>query len=281
MLREKIDKVSFVLQSEGIVALGRRILQTVSKEVQRELISLKKNGRRFICPCCYYRGPFLTARGQRNAECPKCGALARHRILKLVLSELISDGRPAFTSVLHVSPEEGIQKWLCDHSQRYASIDLASGFYRDSYQNQLSLISDLRDLPFRDREFDLVVASHVLEHVKEDERVVREVHRVLAWEGIALLPVPIVAGTQTLEYDAPHPREHYHVRAPGLDYFDRYRQAGFNVVVRSSQDFPEQYQVYDWEDRSKWPNGERPLLPKQIGERHPSYLPICRKVKKV
>lgn len=45
-------------------------------------------------------------------------------------------------------------------------------------------------LPFRDREFRLVLATDIIEHVDDDITALREIHRVLAPGGIALISVP-------------------------------------------------------------------------------------------
>lgn len=48
---------------------------------------------------------------------------------------------------------------------------------------------DARDIPF-EQEFDLVGAFDVLEHIKEDELVLRQVHAALTPGGILILTVP-------------------------------------------------------------------------------------------
>jgi len=50
--------------------------------------------------------------------------------------------------------------------------------------------SDAMALPFRDGAFDRVYCSEVLEHVLDPESVIREMHRVLAPGGIAVISVP-------------------------------------------------------------------------------------------
>lgn len=80
---------------------------------------------------------------------------------------------------------------------------------------------DLQELPFEDQTYDFVFASHVLEHIPNDEKAISEIRRILKPNGIAILPVPLVA-EKTIEYSEPNPNETYHVRAPGFDYFDRY-----------------------------------------------------------
>jgi len=50
--------------------------------------------------------------------------------------------------------------------------------------------SDAMALPFRDGAFDRVYCSEVLEHVLDPEAVIREMHRVLAPGGVAVISVP-------------------------------------------------------------------------------------------
>jgi len=46
-------------------------------------------------------------------------------------------------------------------------------------------------LPMEDETIDIVIASHVLEHVPDDIALLREIHRVLKPDGIAVILVPI------------------------------------------------------------------------------------------
>lgn len=133
---------------------------------------------------------------------------------------------------------------------------------------------DLQALPFADGAYDFVYASHVLEHIPDDTRALAEIRRILSPNGIAILPVPIVAD-RTIEYPEPNPHESDHVRAPGLDYFERYRKHFAKVeCIRSSQ-IPRRYQPYVYEDRTGWPNGLSPLRPAMTGKRHEDVVPVC------
>jgi ubiquinone/menaquinone biosynthesis C-methylase UbiE len=88
----------------------------------------------------------------------------------------------------------------------------------------------------KDNSFDCVYASHVLEHIKEDDRALSEIKRVLTPSGIAVLPVPIVSAT-TIEY--PKAYEFGHVRSLGDDYFEKYEKFFTKVKTFSSNDFLE------------------------------------------
>jgi SAM-dependent methyltransferase len=128
-----------------------------------------------------------------------------------------------------------------------------------------------------DHSFDLVYASHVLEHVADDDRALREIVRVLRPGGWAVLPVPIVA-ERTVEYPSANPAESGHVRATGWDYFDRYRQVFEEVMLYRSTDFPdnERDQLWVYEDRSGFPTAQCPLRPGMAGARHEDAVPVCR-----
>ena len=91
-------------------------------------------------------------------------------------------------------------------------------------------IVDLQHLPFSDNSYDFVFASHVLEHIPDDRKAISEIRRILRPNGVAMLPVPIYS-EKTVEFSEPDPNEFGHVRAPGLDYFDRY-QPYFSKVAR-------------------------------------------------
>jgi hypothetical protein len=97
---------------------------------------------------------------------------------------------------------------------------------------------------------------------------------VLRPGGLALLPVPVVAPA-TVEYPAPNPHETLHVRAPGLDYFDRYRRHFARVELRGSDDFDPRHQLYIHEDRSDLDRARFPHRPAMPGERHADVVPVC------
>jgi hypothetical protein len=65
-----------------------------------------------------------------------------------------------------------------------------------------------------------------------------------------------------------------HVRAPGPDYFERYKPHFSRVVLVDSRSLPEENQLFLHEDRSQvLPTA--PLRTAMPGNRHHDIVPIC------
>jgi SAM-dependent methyltransferase len=187
------------------------------------------------CPCCGGEFDRFLRFGRvprENARCPGCGSLERHRLACLYL-EREGFGQRAGLSVLHVAPERALGRILSRLTGvRYVSADRKPG--------EVSVVTDLTELAFADGAFDLVMCSHVLEHIADDRRAMREIRRVLKPGGRAILQVPMqfeLADTlEDLSIADPATRERLygqpdHVRLYGRDYLDRLAGAGFVVHV--------------------------------------------------
>jgi SAM-dependent methyltransferase len=145
-----------------------------------------------------------------------------------------------------------------------------SSFTEDVGRDDVDHNIDMTNIPLADGSYDLVFASHVLEHIQD-----AEVRRILKPNGVAILPVPIVCKT-TVEYPEPNPLEDFHVRAPGEDYYDRYTSYFGSGEKITSDDLPKKYQTYIYEDRSCWPSGQCPHRPGMEGDVHADIIPVCR-----
>ena len=161
-----------------------------------------------------------------RVRCPGCGSLPRHRLLWTY----VQHARPG--SLLHLAPEAVLGVRLAGLASDYVSADIEPG--------RADVVADITALPFEDDRFDLVVCSHVLEHVPDDSAAMRELERVLAPGGQALIQTPV-------NYDQPATYEdvtaadpadrlarfsqHDHVRVYGPDLRDRLEAAGFTVTI--------------------------------------------------
>lgn len=199
------------------------------------------------CPCC--KGQFLTfmpfghkARRAGHALCPQCGTLPRHRLMWMYLMEhtrLLKDPM----RVLHIAPERFFFKLLKDHPK----VDyLAGDKFAPGYAYPEGTIDlDVTSLALPDDSFDVVICSHVLEHVPDDVQGMREILRVLKPGGFAIIQVPLDRSMAVTDEDItitdPEERQrrfgqHDHFRLYGLDLRDRLAQAGFEVHVEPYSD---------------------------------------------
>ncbi len=96
------------------------------------------------------------------------------------------------------------------------------------------------DIPFDDKTFDVVFCNHVMEHVDDDIKAMKELYRVLKPGGWGIIQSPInIKREKTYEDKSitdPREREKHfgqndHQREYGLDYPQRLESAGFKVEV--------------------------------------------------
>ncbi|MEE9571915.1 MAG: class I SAM-dependent methyltransferase [Candidatus Neomarinimicrobiota bacterium] len=196
-------------------------------------------GNERICPvCCKSSRRFNTVGyvPRKDAQCVRCGALERHRFLWLYLSRKtdIFDGQPK--KMLHIAPEK------CFES-RFKKLFGDNYLTADLFNPHVMVKMDITNIEYAAESFDIIYCSHVLEHVQDDKKAMREINRVLKNDGWAILLVPITV-EKTFEDPSiidPVERLKYfgqenHVRRYGIDYIDRLREAGFIVEISKVSD---------------------------------------------
>lgn len=182
----------------------------------------KKNYRRFL--------PYGYAKVRKNVLSPGTLSLERHRLLWCYLKRETSFFFDRL-NVLHVAPEQCFYpRFKACTNLNYTTTDLHSPL--------ADVKADLCALPFLDASFDVVICNHVLEHILDDRRAIKEIHRILKPRGWAILQVPLDYSRRiTYEDDAivsPEERirhfgQYDHVRVYGLDYYHRLEEQGFRV----------------------------------------------------
>ncbi len=193
------------------------------------------------CPICGWRGLRFDAHPDLARDrpfCPRCRSQQRHRHLWLYLTRETPLLSGTALDVLHFAPEEGIAEHLrAAPGLRYRTADLEPGPGVDA-------ILDLQSLDVEDASVDVVLCNHVLEHVPDDARALRELRRILRPAGWGILQTPIQGPTTVEEQPGDDPAERLarfgqadHVRIYGRDYRERLLAAGFStgpVVYRDS-----------------------------------------------
>lgn len=208
----------------------RRLHRPLRESVARVQAPLHRGSARY-CPCCERSfSRFLSDRGQPDTTCPRCWSGQRHRVLvEYLRTDTDFFVRPH--DVLHVAPErclEGRFRRLPNLS--YVTADLEA---------PADIRLDLTDASLPDSSFDVVICLHVLEHIGDDRRALREIHRILRPGGFAIIDVPLDEREETFEPEARTPKERLrllgqedHVRFYGRsDLVRRLTSAGFDVDV--------------------------------------------------
>ena len=171
-----------------------------------------------------------------NDQCPVCRSADRTRLMMLYLDKVLNIAtRPQ--SILHVAPDFGLYLWLKRKGvQDYVAADLDLARYR--HIPGMKKVN-LTDIPFEDNKFDVLICSHVLEHIPDDRLAMREILRVLKPGGTAMLMVPLALdGRETEEEPSINdPKEQErrfgqwdHVRIYSRENFiQRLQDSGFSV----------------------------------------------------
>ncbi|MBR5334467.1 MAG: class I SAM-dependent methyltransferase [Alistipes sp.] len=182
--------------------------------------------------------PYGYVEQRENALCPNCLALERHRLLWLWLLRESDLGRGAMAlpRMLHIAPEVSLKskfkKMYAREADRYVTADLESPL--------ADIHFDVQDIPLADGSFDVIICNHIMEHVEDDAKALRELFRVMKRNGWGVILSPIDKSREhTFEDDSitdPAERtrifgQYDHRRIYGRDYAARLEAAGFEVAV--------------------------------------------------
>ena len=194
-------------------------------------------GKSHICPICKtHLKNFLKLHRHYHRWCPICQSLQRHRLLWIFLNSEYLNMLHTNPKILHIAPEPSIGPKLKTFlGDNYISADL-----RD---RNAMVQMDICNIQYPDHSFDLILCSHVLEHIDDDRRAMREFWRVLTIQGKAVIIVPISSDC-TVEDPSitdPHEREILfgqfdHVRRYGNDFVERLQESGFVVKKITTED---------------------------------------------
>jgi SAM-dependent methyltransferase len=195
-------------------------------------------GDKVYCPCCKSKfREFARFGGNRrkNAWCPKCESLERHRLLWIYFENKTDLYRKPIR-LLHVAPETVFY----NHFVRQRNIEYyPADKFNNLYPTGTKYI-DILDIDLPDESFDAVICNHVFQYIEEDRKAMRELYRVLKKGGWAIMQVPINKSLQKTYEDPsitdPLEREKAfglkdHVRFYAMDYVDRLKEAGFITKV--------------------------------------------------
>ena len=263
-------RVSFVSRIKSICPdwarpLAREVL-IFYYSLHNKLIRISYTGRALLCseravlycPCCgshfisFTKGAFNnrpdcydTKRYEhirQDVICPCCRSLPRHRILVVWCQQ--NQASLTAKRVLYFAPENGMDRWMKRKGIAVTTADLYT-------------VADLKlDLDHIDQpsaSWDVVFCNHVLEHVPDYKRALRELYRILKPGGRLICSFPIDMRYETVQEDAAlvgddspqADRERIrkfgqkdHLRVFGRDSVKLLEEAGFVVSVIDGDTMP-------------------------------------------
>jgi SAM-dependent methyltransferase len=208
--------------------IGQDTIQRLSN-LRLQLKSIRyRLGNDVECPICgtSYQA-FMPFRYRKNAYCPTCKSLERHRYIYLTLRDRLGFYKAPRKKVLHFAPDI----CLIPSIKNNRFIEYITADYMTSFTSSITVKPDyvmsIDDILFADNTFD----------VPDDSKAMREVFRVLKPNGYAIFHDPINLNLPTSFSDASLTKEEkqklYHGHDQrwyyGADYADRLRAQGFEV----------------------------------------------------
>jgi len=174
--------------------------------------------------------------------CPACGCVDRDRLILMFL-QMIAPENDEKLRLLNIAPSLTMERWIllkAPHFE-YESTDL--------FMDGVTFKSDLQDMNMvEDETYDVFICSHILEHVRDDRKAMRELHRILKNNGVGIVLVPMKLGMdQTHEEWGLSPEENWrrfgqddHCRVyEKSDFVHRLEEQGFYVYQLGKEFFGE------------------------------------------
>lgn len=225
----------------------KRIARGLRGRMSRSALRLQSRlqpGGDYFCNACDSAVPGFFAYGPtRDWGCPTCGSSPRERFVRHAVESGLLRLPGRNSRILHVAPsEQSLVALFSASGAEYVRADI----HPASYPGQDVRRVDLCDFPAGGERYDLIYASHVLEHILDDALAMRNICANLAPQGEAWIIVPL-HDRATEEGGPDMPRRERerrfgqwdHVRFYGEDIVLRLQRAGFAVERIAATDLAE------------------------------------------
>lgn len=176
----------------------------------------------------------------KQYTCPNCGAADRDRAYASYMLKNLSKYKKM--NILEIAPAPCMSSFIKNN------FPLANHITTDLFMDGVTVKMDITDMKeLMDDSIDFFICSHVLEHVSDDRKAMRELKRILSANGKGILVVPIDLNQQEIDEDptVTDVGERWrrfgqddHVRAYSkLGYVARLKEAGFIVQEYTKRNF--------------------------------------------
>ncbi len=214
------------------------LIKNILKKSRAFIYGITHTGYERECPLCgkhYNKFGRGGVKKRDDAQCMNCGSLERHRFLWLYLQHKMKITQQKNLSVLHFAPEKHLEHKLREISNHYISADIEG--------DDVDINVDIINTPFKEENFNIILCSHVLEHVNDDRKALKELLKILKPDGRALIIIPVERETTFEDPSITEPEarlkifgQRDHVRIYGEDFINRLIESGFKVLTYLPKD---------------------------------------------
>jgi glycosyltransferase involved in cell wall biosynthesis len=181
-----------------------------------------------------------------NFTCPHCHCHDRMRHIVMYFNQKnIWKNYISNRKVMHIAPEIHL-------SEIIALLNPEEYICADLYPTNDSIKKlDVTNIPYQSNYFDFIMCNHVLEHISDDLKAMKELYRVLKKGGCAVLQTPyspkIAESFEDKSINTDELRNKFygqsdHVRIYGLDFFERLKSVGFSLdIVKNDELFTQEH----------------------------------------
>jgi len=194
--------------------------------IENQLNKIILKGNKVNCKMCGWNGIKFP-----KIKCPNCKSLPRTRLISFSIDYFgiaLNDKK-----VLHIAPNISEYKYIKNNFslKKYDRLDIRK------YEH-INIVKDLKNTNLKDHSYDFILLWHVLEHIPDDIKAIKEMHRLLTPNGLILTSVPIYPNNNNKTYeDSNIKRSDYlkihghddHCRSCGFDYYQRFENLGFST----------------------------------------------------
>jgi SAM-dependent methyltransferase len=215
---------------------------------------------------CNFCGTIFKRTEPNHSEslaCPQCDAIARERVAyQCILNELTRRSGEVHLyfrgathlgtmSLLECSPRTNPDRLAIYEKtlKKYAASDFDMSIHRTSLKIDLTVDQDVD--PFADS-FDIIICSHVLEHIPDYHKALKSLNKMLAPDGFLVLQVPLLESQYTQvtweEFHQDNTRVYHRFGFDLLFDLERYFRSAYAVVgqldfeVTSPEIKPDKYE---------------------------------------
>ena len=174
-----------------------------------------------------------------NYSCPICNCTDRDRLFAAYFKKYFKYSNSK-KSLLHIAPAWELNDLVLKDKFNVITADLMMA--------NVDYHVDIEDMKiFEDDSFDYFICSHVLEHVKDHDKALNELYRILKPGGIGIIMVPIIVSLKDTLEDPNHTSDEERIKYYGQedhlrlfaknDFINRIKYANFKIRLLDINDF--------------------------------------------